>query len=78
LWRLHGVRGQLGTGRGHGQFGQVLAGGLVHLPEAEDREPVKQGGEAEREVVESRWRSEGALLDTALDDGGEIIAPWCQ
>jgi hypothetical protein len=27
----------------------------MHLPEAEDREPVKQGGEAEGEVVDSGW-----------------------
>ena len=47
----------------------------MHLPEAEDRESVKQGGEAEGEVVDSGWGGEYALLDAAGDDGGEVIAP---
>src|ERR1700729_4445244 len=47
----------------------------MHLAEAEDREPVEQGGEAEGEVVDSGWGGEYALLDAAGDDGGEVIAP---
>jgi hypothetical protein len=47
----------------------------VHLPEAENREPVEQGGEAEGEVVEPGRRGEGPLLHTAGDDRGEFIAP---
>ena len=47
----------------------------MHLPEAEDREPVEQGGEAEGEVVDSRWGGEYAFPDATGDDGGEVIAP---
>ena len=44
-----GVPAQLDAGGGHGQIDEALAGWLMHLPEAEDREPVEQGGEAEGE-----------------------------
>jgi len=50
--RAGSVPGQLGAGGGHGKLDEALAGGLVHLSEAEDREPVEQGGEAEGEVVD--------------------------
>src|SRR5215471_21432961 len=70
------VPGQLGTGGGHGKLDEALAGGPVHVPEANDREPVEQGGEAEGEVVDICWRGECSLLDAASNDGGEGITPW--
>jgi hypothetical protein len=50
----------------------------VHLPEAENREPVEQGGEAEGEVVDRRRRGEYSLSHAAGDDRGELVAPQPQ
>src|ERR1700722_11105382 len=73
--RRSSLPAQLGAGSGHGQLDEALTGWLMHLPEAEDREPVEQGGEPEGEVVDNGWGGEYALLDAAGDDGGEVVAP---
>jgi MOSC domain-containing protein YiiM len=47
----------------HGEFGEVLAGRLLHLLQALERKAVEQGDEAAVEVT--GWGSECALLDAA-------------
>ena len=47
----------------------------MHLPQALQREPVKHGDVAVREVIEIGRRGEFSLLDAADDDLGEVITP---
>jgi len=55
-----------------------LRDGLVHLPQAEDREPVGQSGEAEGEVIDRDRGARTFLPHSAGDDRGELVAPRAQ
>ena len=57
---------------------RCLRDGLVHLPPAEDREPVEQSGEAEGEVIDRDRGRERSLAHSAGDDRGELVAPRAQ